>query len=53
MLRFSEHLSASDGEAMFRHACAMGWRALSPSAPHEPLQVRRLPELAEGEERRL
>jgi bifunctional non-homologous end joining protein LigD len=23
-LRFSEHLSAVEGEAMFRHACAMG-----------------------------
>jgi ATP-dependent DNA ligase len=23
-LRFSEHLSAERGEAMFRHACAMG-----------------------------
>ena len=23
MLRFSEHLSAEHGEAMFRHACAM------------------------------
>ena len=24
VLRFSEHLEAADGEAMFRHACAMG-----------------------------
>jgi len=24
MLRFSEHLDAAQGEAMFRHACAMG-----------------------------
>jgi ATP-dependent DNA ligase len=24
VLRFSEHLSAAEGEAMFRHACAMG-----------------------------
>ena len=24
VLRFSEHLSAEQGEAMFRHACAMG-----------------------------
>jgi hypothetical protein len=24
VLRFSEHLSADQGEAMFRHACAMG-----------------------------
>ena len=24
MLRFSEHLSGVDGEAMFRHACALG-----------------------------
>jgi len=23
-LRFSEHMAASEGEAMFRHACAMG-----------------------------
>jgi len=23
-LRFSEHLEGADGEAMFRHACAMG-----------------------------
>jgi bifunctional non-homologous end joining protein LigD len=23
-LRFSEHMAASHGEAMFRHACAMG-----------------------------
>ena len=24
VLRFSEHLSGEQGEAMFRHACAMG-----------------------------
>jgi bifunctional non-homologous end joining protein LigD len=24
VLRFSQHLSAEQGEAMFRHACAMG-----------------------------
>jgi bifunctional non-homologous end joining protein LigD len=24
VLRLSEHLSAENGEAMFRHACAMG-----------------------------
>jgi ATP-dependent DNA ligase len=24
VLRFSEHLSAEHGEAMFRHACTMG-----------------------------
>jgi bifunctional non-homologous end joining protein LigD len=24
VLRFSEHLSAEQGEALFRHACAMG-----------------------------
>jgi hypothetical protein len=24
VLRFSEHLSGVDGEAMFRHACALG-----------------------------
>jgi bifunctional non-homologous end joining protein LigD len=24
VLRFSEHLSAEQGEAMFRHACGMG-----------------------------
>src|SRR5687767_11857896 len=24
VLRFSEHLSAEQGDAMFRHACAMG-----------------------------
>jgi bifunctional non-homologous end joining protein LigD len=24
VLRFSEHLSGIDGEAMFRHACALG-----------------------------
>ena len=24
VLRFSKHLAANDGEAMFRHACAMG-----------------------------
>ena len=24
VLRYSEHLSAEQGEAMFRHACAMG-----------------------------
>jgi ATP-dependent DNA ligase len=29
VLRFSEHLSAEQGEGMFRHACAMGWRASS------------------------
>ena len=23
-LRFSEHMAGDDGEAMFRHACAMG-----------------------------
>jgi len=23
-LRFSEHMAASEGEAMFRHACVMG-----------------------------
>ena len=23
-LRFSEHMAGADGEAMFRHACAMG-----------------------------
>jgi ATP-dependent DNA ligase len=24
LLRFSEHMSGGEGEAMFRHACAMG-----------------------------
>ena len=33
MLRFSEHLSAGQGEAMFRHACAMGLEGTSRSAP--------------------
>ena len=28
VLRFSEHLSAEQGEAMFRHACAMGLESI-------------------------
>src|SRR4051812_18205026 len=31
-LRFSEHMAASEGEAMFRHACALGARSASPRA---------------------
>ena len=31
-IRLSEHLATTDGEAIFAHACAMGWRASSPSA---------------------
>ena len=31
-LRFSEHMEGADGEAMFRHACALGLRGSSLSA---------------------
>ena len=29
VLRFSEHLSAKQGEGMFRHACAMGLEGIA------------------------
>jgi bifunctional non-homologous end joining protein LigD len=32
-LRFSEHLSAEQGEAMFRHACAMGLEGIVSKRP--------------------
>ena len=45
----AEHLSAEQGEAMFRQACATGLEGHRLEAPHEPLQVGRVRELAEGE----
>ena len=49
VLRFSEHLSAEHGEAMFRHACTMGLEGIV-SKSSQPLQVGRVQDLAEGEE---
>jgi hypothetical protein len=50
VLRLSEHLSAENGEAMFRLACAMGLEGIVSKPPREPLQVRLVQELAEGQE---
>ena len=50
VLRFSEHMEGAAGEAMFRHACAMGLEGFIAKLRHEPLQVGLVPELAQGEE---
>jgi hypothetical protein len=47
-LRFSEHLEA-EGEAIFRHACALGLRALSRS-DGTSLSVGAEPDVAEDQE---
>ena len=49
-LRFSEHMAASEGEAMFRHACAMGLEGIVSKRVASPLQVGRVPRLGEGQE---
>ena len=38
-LRFSEHMAGADGEAMFRHACAMGLEGIVSKRVASPLQV--------------
>ena len=49
-LRFSEHLAGADGEAMFRHACAMGLEGIVSKRVASPLQVGLVPRLGEGQE---
>jgi hypothetical protein len=49
-LRFSEHMAGAAGEAMFRHACAMGLERHRGEARHQPLQLRKVRCLAKGEE---
>jgi ATP-dependent DNA ligase len=46
VLRFSEHLDGEHGEAMFRHAYAMGLDGIVSKKGHGPLQVGGVQELA-------
>ena len=49
-LRFSEHMEGADGEAMFRHACAMNLEGIVLEARRLPLQVGLVRDLGESEE---
>ena len=49
VLRFSEHLSAEHGEAMFRHACTMGLEGII-SKKLTSRYKSGVPVVAEGEE---
>ena len=49
-LRFSEHMAGADGEAMFRHACAMGLEGIVSKRVASPLQVGLVHRLGEGQE---
>jgi hypothetical protein len=40
VLIYSEHLAGDDGDAMFRHACAMGLEGNRLEAGGEPVSVR-------------
>jgi hypothetical protein len=49
-LLYSEHLDGKQGEAMFRHACRLGLRGHRLEACRQPLQIRPVHELDEGQE---
>ena len=48
--RLSGHNGASEGEAMFRHACAMGLEGIVSKRVTTPLQVGLVRRLGEGQE---
>ena len=49
-LRFSEHMTGAAGEAMFRHACAMGLEGIISKARRLALQGGLVHRLGEGQE---
>jgi len=47
---YSDHMKGAEGEAMFRHACAMGLEGIISKPRRQPLQEWPVPQLGEGEE---
>jgi ATP-dependent DNA ligase len=47
---YSEHMEGADGEAMFRHACGLGTRRHRVETGDQPLQVRPVRGVGQGEE---